>query len=387
VEYGFNRCEVRVDTSDGGDAFPADDGSAFVVRRADPERVLFVHASGDTRSPLYFGAALDAAAQGSYILQSVAAEQTTDLDPSRFAFVVLSDAAALPSIFVHTMEQYVAKGGNVLIALGTGVSIHGQIPLWGGNVTGIRNYGGDAATVASVDFNHPAFEQPVPGRANGGWGETKVFYAATVDAGSARVAARLSDGTPFLIDRQVGEGHLLLLTSGLENLTNDLPLHPVFVTFVDHLARYLAGSERLSGARQVDSFVQLRGPARPAGDATSVEVIDPDGRRPLSLSEARTVQSFQFRRAGFYQIRFANGRDAVIGVNPDRRESDLAPIPYDIQQLWSGSSGTNAAPISATEARYRPVSLWWYVMLLALAAVLAQIFLASGYMSTQREEL
>ena len=44
----------------------------------------------------------------------------------------------------------------------------------------------------------------------------------------------------------IGGGHVLLLTSGLENLTNDLPLHPVFVAFVDKAARYLSGSERLT---------------------------------------------------------------------------------------------------------------------------------------------
>ena len=67
VGYGFNRCEVRVE---GGDALAADDASFFAVRRSDPERVLFVHAAGETRSTLYFGAALGAAAQGAYVLQS-----------------------------------------------------------------------------------------------------------------------------------------------------------------------------------------------------------------------------------------------------------------------------------------------------------------------------
>jgi hypothetical protein len=37
--------------------------------------------------------------------------------------------------------------------------------------------------------------------------------------------------------------------------------------------------------------------------------------------------------------------------------------------------------------KYRPVSLWWYVMLLALALVVAEPALASGYMGTQREEI
>ena len=35
---------------------------------------------------------------------------------------------------------------------------------------------------------------------------------------------------------------MLLFTSGLDNLTNDLPLHPVFVAFVDRTARYLSAA-------------------------------------------------------------------------------------------------------------------------------------------------
>jgi hypothetical protein len=389
VGYGFNRCELRIEG--GGDAFAADDRSVFVIRRSDPERVLFVHAANDKRSGLYFGAALGAATQASFVLQSLTADQTTDLDPSKYAFVVLSDAVTLPSIFEHTLEQYVSKGGSVLIALSTVAGHHARIPLWGGDVKDAHDYvrGGGAATVGQVDFTHPALEQAQPGRDNGGWAETKFFYAAVVDPGQARVAARLGDGTPLVLDRQIGEGHVLLLTSGLENLTNDLPLHPVFVAFVDKAARYLSGSERLSGSRLVDSFVQLRSGGEAVGEVANVEVIDPDGRRPLSLSEARTVQSFRLGRAGFYQIRFANGRDAVIGVNADRRESDLEPIAPDVQQLWSGSR--NEASIQTTdavgtEAKYRSVSLWWYVMLLALVVALVETVVASGYMGTQRED-
>jgi hypothetical protein len=172
-------------------------------------------------------------------------------------------------------------------------------------------------------------------------------------------------------------------------LTNDLPLHPIFVVFVDRMARYLSGSERLSGSQVVDSFVQLRGVAEPAGAVANVEVTDPQGHRPLSLSEARTMESFRLERAGFYQIRFANGRDAVIGVNPDRRESDLEAMAEEMQNLWSGSSGSGAAHSAGAEAvgvKSRSSSLWWYVMLLLLVVALAEAALASGYLGTQREE-
>jgi len=48
----------------------------------------------------------------------------------------------------------------------------------------------------------------------------------------------------------MGEGHVLLFASGFDNVTNDLPLNPAFVAFVDEAARYLAGRDdiRLSPA-------------------------------------------------------------------------------------------------------------------------------------------
>lgn len=388
IGYGFNRCEIRVD---GDDALPADDATVFSIRRSDPERVLFVHNASDTRSPVYFGAALQAAAHASFILQSASVEQVQDLDPSKFAFVVLSDTPSLPSIFANTLQQYVAKGGNVLVSLGTSASQSAQIPLWGSNVTERHNYAqsGTAASVSKVDFSYLALAQSQPGRDNGGWAAVKILYASVVNPAQARVTAWLADGTPLMLDKQIGEGHILLLTSGLDNLTNDLPLHPVFVAFVDHASRYLSGNDELGGSRLVDSYVQLRATSQPAGALGSVEVTDPEGRRPLSLEEARHAQSLRLEHAGFYRIRFASGRDAVIGANADRRESDLSPMSDDLQKLWSGSStgqATPAAVASDPERQYRPVSLWWWVMFLAFITVLAESFIASSYMGTQREE-
>ena len=97
----------------------------------------------------------------------------------------------------------------------------------------------------------------------------------------------------------------MLLTSGLDNLTNDFPLHPAFVPFIEQTARYLAGSERQGGSRPVDAYLELRN-AKEKGQG--VEVTDPEGKRPLTLGEAASAQSFQLTEAGYYQLRLANGR-------------------------------------------------------------------------------
>ena len=390
VPYGESRCAVRID---GADRFPNDDASNFAVKRADPERVLFVHQASDARSPLYFGAALAAAAQASFVLQPITPEEASDIDPAKYAFVVLSDVPSVPSILEHTLERNVEDGGSVLVVTGMADSHREHIPVYGGNVGDGHFYARGSleqegfSTVGAADAAHPALKD-----ANGFAG-TKFFYAASVDPGQARVAARLADGTPLLIDKQVGEGHVLLFASGLDNLTNDLPLNPAFVAFVDQTARYLSGEERVSGARVVDSFVQLRNPANQESAAAAskaagatVDIIGPDGKRPLSLKEAAAAQSFQLSHAGFYQIRFANGRDALIAVNPDRRESDLQSIPDDVLKLWSGSAGAaQPAAETAAEATNDVSNAWWWVMLLVLLAALAESALASRYLGTQRE--
>jgi hypothetical protein len=393
VPYGESRCAVKIDKTDAADGFPADDASAFAVKRADPERVLFVHQAGDARSPLYFGAALAAAAQASFVLQPITPEEASDIDPTKYAFVVLSDVPSVPSILEHTLERNVEDGGSVLVATGMSESHREHVPVYGGNVGDghfyARGLSEDVAfsTVGVADASHPAMKD-----ANGFAG-AKFFFAAAVDPGKARVAAKLADGTPLLVDKQAGEGHVLLFASGFDNLTNDLPLNPAFVAFVDQTARYLSGEERVSGARVVDSYVQLRNPVNEGSGSASkatVDVIGPDGKRPLSLNEAALAQSFQLAHAGFYQIRFANGRDALIAVNPDPRESDLAVIPDDVLKLWSGSAGDGAGAVateSVAQATNDVSGLWWWVMLVLLMAALAETVLASRYLGTQREEL
>ena len=110
--------------------------------------------------------------------------------------------------------------------------------------------------VGSSDSSYPAVAKAE------GWPGVKFFYALDVDPGegpdAARVIVRLGDQTPLLLEKRIGEGRVVLLTSGLDNLTNDFPLHPAFVPFIEQTARYLAGSERQGGARTVDAYLDLR---------------------------------------------------------------------------------------------------------------------------------
>jgi len=236
-------------------------------------------------------------------------------------------------------------------------------------------------SVGDLDHTHAVLRETT------GWTDAHFSFAANVDTNGMRTLAKLTDGTPLLMDKQLGEGHILVLASGFDNLTNDLPLSPAFVPFLDLATRYLSGTERLSGARLVDEFVPLRSATTGNGPGTSVDVIAPDGHRPMTLAEAATAQTLRLSSAGFYQVRFANGRDGLIGVNADTRESNLEILPPDVQQLWAGSAnGNGGSTAGAAQNDTVRVSLWWYAMLVLFLVALAESIVAGQYLGTQREE-
>src|SRR6202167_1122632 len=327
VPYAFSRCEVKIDAAD---AFPADDVRRFAVERSDPQKVLLIHNYGDNRSPLYVGAALSAAAQSAFTLESINVSEAADRKPSNYAFIVLSDVNSLPSLLENALTGYVRSGGSLFIAAGPSAGARTQIPIFGARVLETRDYNrvpDRYMAIGSSDSSYPAVAKA------DGWLGVKFFYALDVDPGDARVIVRLGDQTPLLLEKRIGEGRVVLLTSGLDNLTNDFPLHPAFVPFIEQTARYLAGSEREGGARPVDAFLDLRN-AKEKGQG--VEVTDPEGKRPLPLGEAASAQSFHLTEAGYYQLRLANGRQDEVGVNPDPKESNLDVIPADVLALWEG---------------------------------------------------
>ncbi len=385
VPYGFSRCEVKIDSADG---FPADDLRRFAVERSDPQKVLLIHNYGDNRSPLYVGAALSAAAQSAFLLDSINVNEAADRQPSNYAFIVLSDLNTLPSLLENSLTGYVRSGGSLLIATGTSAGSRSRIPIFGARIVETRDYSrvpDRYMAVGSSDSSYPAVAKAA------GWPGVKFFYALDVDPGvgpdAARVIVRLGDQTPLLLEKRIGEGRVVLLTSGLDNLTNDFPLNPAFVPFIEQTARYLGGSERQGGARPVDAYLELRNAKE---RAQGVEVTDPEGKRPLTLGEAASAQSFQLTEAGYYRLRLADGRQDEVGVNPDPKESNLDVISDDVLALWQGKGGQSsqeAAPAPGPATPHRtPQTVWWYVMLLVFASAVAESVLASRYLGTQREE-
>jgi hypothetical protein len=367
--FGANRCEVRIDSAD---TLAADDHRYFSIERAEPLPVLLVR-SGDSHDLLYFRAALEASADSAFRL-----EEAASADPARFAFVVLSDVTSLQPSFEDSLKKYVRAGGSLWIAAGPVSASRRAVPLLEGATLEGRYYARDAErfqTVSWADAAHPSIR-----RANG-WQGVRFYHVVRVNAPNLKTIARLGDGTPVLQELAYGEGRILVFGSTFDGLACDFPLHASFVPFVEQTARYLAGLSDAPADFLVDSYLQVR-TARDHGVA--VEVVDPHGKRPLSLKEAAAVDSVPLDREGFYEVNRSNGRRELVAVNPDRSESDLSVVSPETLAVWqkSGPAGTRSAGVPAGETR---INLWPYILALALLAAMAESIVGNRYLGARKE--
>jgi hypothetical protein len=376
VPYGKNRGEVRIDSAD---ALAADDVFYFSVERADPRHALFVHEADNSRDLLYFKAALEASGQSAFEMDPATPDQAANLSPAKYAFVALSDVGAIPAAFENQLREYVRGGGSVLVSLGHMSVERARVPVTDDRIEETRYAGREGErfqTAAWLDRSHPSILK------DDRWDDVKFYQAIRVAPGNARVAARLSDQTPLLMDHQMGEGHVLVFASTFDNVANDFPLHASFVPFIQQTARYLGRLDDGPPSVPVGSFEELRD-SKEKGSA--VEVVDPKGGRVLSLEEATEAQNIQFTLAGFYEIHRPNRADELVAVNADRHESDLTPASPETLALWRNTAQGSSEGGGAAAGERKPLSLWWYVMLVVLALAIAESLLGNRHLSVDKE--
>lgn len=373
ANYGWNRGEIRLEASD---ALTEDNVMRFAVERADPRKVLFLHEPGRTRSALYFRAALEAASAGLFALEPLSVEQAGGVDPTRYAFVVLSDVGSIPAPFESKLREFVRTGGGLWIAAGAATASRGSVPFTAAKIPQTL-YAARSTdrfySAARLDLAHPSV-----GRANR-WEGVRFYQASEIQPPEgAEVVARLSNGSPLLIESREGEGRVLMFASGLENVSNDFPLHTSFVPFVEQTSRYLARLETQAPTLQVDSFLELR---KTRGEnASAINVVDPRGNRVLELNRAASAQTVRVTEEGFYEINRENNRRELVAVNADRAESDLRRMPEESIEAWKLSGDGAPEPVGTAGAPERkPVSLWWWVALVLLIAALAEALVGARY--------
>ena len=367
---GAHRIELKLEPRD---ALPQDDQYFAVIEHADPKAVLITQ-SEDADAAAYFEAALGSLASPRLSVDRRGSSTLPEPDAlATYSVAVIADASALSDAAAARVLDYVAAGGAVLATLGE-QRAGGELPLLEGWRIGETR--AQSARVGEISTSHPALREASD------WRRVRFFRQRAVEPGeNDKVLIAFENGAPLLVERTIGAGRMLVLTSPIERSWNDLAIHPLFVHFIADAGRYLTGADASPVSHTAGSVVMTGLTA-----ATGGQIFDPQGQRVLSLAEASAAERLVPRLTGFYEIR-GGAAARWLAVNIDSRESDLAPLPADFVQRWQALRIRKPAPAAGpTEAAPgAPRSLGPLLLWIAAGLLLMEMLLANRYLAVRRE--
>lgn len=388
----------------GTDALPADDVRHLVASPGRAYPVLILDdGSGPGASSLFLRRALDVSRESAFQIRVRSGGGLTADDLEGISVVVVNDRP-VPAGLARTLGDFVAAGGGLVVAAGERLTWPSdRADLLPGELGGARDPApGRGERLGRLDYDHPVFEV-FQGPRTGDFTGARFFRSRRFDVtpgDTARVLARFDDGAVALAERPVGDGRVLVWTSTLDDLWNDLAVQPVYLPFVHELVRYASGRPETVAsfdAGQVIDVTDARAmataglgdAARALADAESRVAIAPDGTT-LPLPVGSGPHFLELDQAGFYRIR-PPGQDGVrplaVAVNVELEEADPAGLDVDevVASIASrsaasptagGSDGARAAELRLQDQERRQ-SFWRYLLLGALVLFVAETVVAN----------
>jgi hypothetical protein len=340
---GLHWGEVRLE----GDSFAEDDRFYYALRTVTPVHVLLV--DGDPGTSLFDSEIfyLLHALQPRGVLgrplfypkpipwEGVEQERLSD-----YQVVVLCNVEALTAQVRQRLYQFVVEGGGLLFFAGNRVdpvrynamfyrSDTLVLPLALGQPT--QRPQEQPMTVGTVHSTHEALATFAGEEAMLQHG--KFYRYVTMEglhsAPGVRTLLALQDGSPLLVDKDVGRGHVLLFAASADRDWTDLPTRTAYVPLIHGLVGYAA---RLSAAAQRPGTIMpeaARLLGREEDDGTTISLRTPDGQERLThytREGAMTVASYtSYTVPGIYRLTTPASSD-FLAVNGTRAESNFEKI-------------------------------------------------------------
>ncbi|MCH8302323.1 MAG: BatA domain-containing protein [Proteobacteria bacterium] len=370
-EQGDNRIQVRINTDDD---LAADNQWFHVVENEPPASVPLITLNRGGLPVTYLSAALESDAGQSYHVEPLVIGEFDARVLGRYRWALLDDIGAIDEELDHALTAYLQNGGNLLAFSGIRAANSSVLPVTGHRMSAATvGFGGNEfQSPEQIDTSHPVLAQTE------GWHTVNVSRTVPIEVQAAdQVLIRLENKQPFLIERRIGAGRLLLLLNGLDNRWNDLPLRPVFVSFIIETAGYLSGINEISKTYTTGASL----PLSLVGNASG-QVVDPDGNTVLSLADTTRAQQINLDKPGFYEV-YTSQDNMLVAANIDPRESDLTRISQELLDRWQDATARLDGIVAGQPGTVEPepVELWHWLLFILAMVVIAESMLGNTYLA------
>lgn len=320
--------------------------------------------------------------------------EMTMIDFSHYDGLILSDVSGLDENQVQRLVEYVEQGGGLIIGWGDRTDRDEFQRTLGAklapiDVLDVSDHREEPVTFETRDLSHPVLT-PFRGRVDAGFSSAPLSRYARIKphpAANWQVILPLTNGDPVLLERSIGRGRIILVTTSLDDSWGHWVVWPSFVPLINRLVEYsLEGRLRFDpltcGMPLLKAYQQpVTGQVRLPTMKSTEALVETQG--------AQTILSWPSTGlAGIYQInpREPNLLPTLFAVNPDPRESDprslslealrrglLAETPFEWINDVKSISRPDPSAASGRSPLARPL-LWVALGLLMTEQILASSF-------------
>ena len=277
------------------------------------------------------------------------------------------------------LRTFLEKGGTMLYVLTDAAAAAGLGLLINQEPLTVEEAGSQKfALLGSIKFDHPLFQPFADPRYADFtkihfWKHRRLKLNADSDG---RVLAAFDNGDPFLWEQTVGEGRLLVTTSGWHPADSQLARSSKFVPLIGGMFPRAANGIDQSQHNVLDIV------ALPAGPATEKRIVrDPDGRESTLPSDAKMFDATH--EPGIYRLTLG-GQETLLAFNLAADESRTAPLPVEELEHRGAKVGTQPTAEQLAERQRQArifelenrQKLWRWLIVAVLAILLIETALA-----------
>jgi hypothetical protein len=346
----------------------------------------------------YLERALRGKARGDEALLQVTRAEWQDLDSEPLAdydVIVLANVADLSEAAVKKLDQFVRRGGGLMIFAGDKVNAelyNSRLRTAAGSLLPAKLDKDVTApdpakgwALGTVRAGHPISD--LLGRLPAELLDSARFqrvFKATPGEGCVTLVSLAEKDLPLLMEKQVGKGSVLLFTCPADAKWGNFPLHPIYTMLLHQAVTYMTSHPERRNAlvgqavtvpvshKRLGEAVKL---TAPGGQTREVKVVAVDGQPSCT---------FEPEADGFYKIELGGSATALVAVNLDARESDVKVLPETL--LAQKAAAVSLALISSAENLADAVKtgrngfeLSQLLLLAALGLLLLQSWLARRF--------
>lgn len=366
--------EVRV----SGDEFTDDNSYFFTVDVLPKIRVLVVNGEASENwfddEGHWFGLAVSGPATSPFELSTVEPVEMTAVALQQNDVAVLLNVGDLSNTQAQALEEYVEAGGSLLIAPGDRVEpavFNRQLAnvspaqLQAQGALGRDDY----LVIADYDRRHPIL-RPL----QGDWSARFQGHWSLSPAADAQVLMQFDNTEPALVEREIGEGRVLLFASTLDLEWNNLALQGLYLPFVHETLRHLVQTETRQRAYQIGDNINLD----PGLSADSIRATDAQGNDLELVNDSVVSASIP----GILNAEI-DGAATRYAVNFQPEESDFTRVAP--ATLFDAVINPDTSPIQSREVQTaqmieeleQPQRMWWYILVLVMLLLLAEAVIAN----------